>query len=320
LSVNRVRVRGGPLGVRRHRSRRSRVLRLILAAVLIGGVAGLGAIATNTFGAGRLYERLLVKIEKFIAGPPPDRPTLATVTVTPKPATPSPSPTPTLAPPASGQPPPTPRPTPTPIPRVGVDVNIVRNPKSVFAHELRDTWCAPAGVTIALAILDHGAPTEARQRELVSRIREWDSYADSHNGDWGPAAMALALDAYGAKGYKIHAYDTRADALRDSAKAIATTRSPVILLAWRGAHTWVMSGYRADADPTVFDDAKVSGAYILDPWYPWNSSIWGQSDPPGTFQNSSEMVRNFLPWKRPEGRYADRDGKFIVLIPTIPVG
>jgi hypothetical protein len=320
LSVNRVRVRGGPLGVRRHRSRRSKALRLILAAVLIGGVAGLGAIATNTLGAGRLYERLLVKIEKFIAGPPPDRPTLATVTVTQKPATPSPSPTPTLPPPASGQPAPTPRPTPTPIPRVGVDVNIVRNPKAVFAHELRDTWCAPAGVTITLAILGHGDPTDAREREIASRIREWDSYSDSHNGDWGPAAMALALDAYGAKGYQIRAYDTRADALRDSAKAIAMTNSPVILLAWRGAHTWVMSGYRADADPTVFDDAKISGAYILDPWYPWNSSIWGQSDPPGTFQNASEMVRNFLPWKRPEGRYADRDGKFIVVIPTIPVG
>jgi hypothetical protein len=320
LSVNRVRVRGGPLGVRRHRSRRSKALRLILAAVLIGGVAGLGAIATNTLGAGRLYERLLVKIEKFIAGPPPDRPTLATVTVTPKPATPSPSPTPTLPPPASGQPAPTLRPTPTPIPRVGVDVNIVRNPKAVFAHELRDTWCAPAGVTITLAILGHGDPTDAREREIASRIREWDSYSDSHNGDWGPAAMALALDAYGAKGYQIRAYDTRADALRDSAKAIAMTNSPVILLAWRGAHTWVMSGYRADADPAVFEDAKVSGAYILDPWYPWNSSIWGQSDPPGTFQNASEMVRNFLPWKRPEGRYADRDGKFIVVIPTIPVG
>jgi hypothetical protein len=320
LSVNRIRVRSGSLGAPRHRSRRSKALRLILAAVLIGGVAGLGAIATNTFGAGRLYERLLVKIEKFIAGPPPDRPTLATVTVTPKPATPSPSPTPTLPPPASGQPRPTPKPTPTPIPRVGVDVNIVRNPKAVFAHELRDTWCAPAGVTITLAILGHGDPTDAREREIASRIREWDSYSDSHNGDWGPAAMALALDAYGAKGYQIRAYDSRALALHDSAKAIATTHSPVILLAWKGAHTWVMSGYRADADPVVFDDAKVNGAYILDPWYPWNSSIWGQSDPPGTFQNAAEMVRNFLPWKRPEGRYADRDGKFIVVIPTIPVG
>jgi hypothetical protein len=79
-----------------------------------------------------------------------------------------------------------------------------------------------------------------------------------------------------------------------------------------------MNGYKADGDPALFPDAKISGAYILDPWYPWNSSIWGQSDPPGTFQDAKEMVRNFLPWKRPEGTYPARDGKFIVVIPTLP--
>jgi hypothetical protein len=132
--------------------------------------------------------------------------------------------------------------------------------------------------------------------------------------------MSLALDAYGAPGYQVRAYDTRADALRDSAAALSRTHEPVVLLAWRGAHTWVMTGYRATADPTVFDDARVTGAYVLDPWYPRISSIWGPSDPPGTFQDASEMERNFLPWKRPEGRYPDRDGRFIVVIPTRAAG
>ena len=107
-------------------------------------------------------------------------------------------------------------------------------------------------------------------------------------------------------------------AMRDAALAIDATQSPAILLAWSGAHTWVMTGYRADADPNVFPDAVIEGTYVLDPWYPWNSSIWGQSDPPGTFQDLAEMKRNFLPWERPEGKYADRDGKFIVLVPTLP--
>jgi hypothetical protein len=31
------------------------------------------------------------------------------------------------------------------------------------------------------------------------------------------------------------------------------------------------------------------------------------------------MVRNYLQWKRPEGRYPDRDGLFIAVVPTIPV-
>jgi hypothetical protein len=29
------------------------------------------------------------------------------------------------------------------------------------------------------------------------------------------------------------------------------------------------------------------------------------------------MERNFLVWKRPEGKYPDRDGKFIILVPTV---
>jgi len=76
-------------------------------------------------------------------------------------------------------------------------------------------------------------------------------------------------------------------------------------------------GLRADADPTVFKDATIAGAYILDPWYPDVSSIWGPSDPPGTFQDNAEMIRNYLKWKRPEGHYPDRDGLFIAVVPTV---
>jgi hypothetical protein len=28
------------------------------------------------------------------------------------------------------------------------------------------------------------------------------------------------------------------------------------------------------------------------------------------------MRRNYLPWKRPEGHYPDRDGLFIAVVPT----
>ena len=171
---------------------------------------------------------------------------------------------------------------------------------------------------MTLAVLGLGDTSEAFQREIAGRVREWETCDDSHNYDWGPAAMASALAAYGAPGYEIRAYEFRGDALRDAAIAIEETNSPAILLAWRGAHTWVMTGYRADADPTVFPDAVIEGTYILDPWYPWVSSIWGPSDPPGTFQDLAEMKRNFLPWKRPEGAYPDRDGKWIVLVPTLP--
>jgi hypothetical protein len=288
---------------------------LVLVAILALGTLGFGAVATNAFGAADKLDRLVAKIERFIVGPPPaDRATRPTVEVTPRPS-PSPSNEPSSA---SVPPGATPSPTPTPVPRVAVDYALPLDPHSVFAHELRKDWCAPAGVQMTLAALGRGDTSEAFQRELVSRIHEWETYADSHNYEWGPAAMADALAAYGAPGYEIRAYKSRDDAIRDAAVAIKTTESPAILLAWRGAHTWVMTGYRADADPTIFPDAVLAGAYILDPWYPWISSIWGPSDPPGAFQDRAEMKRNFLPWKRPEGHYPDRDGKFIILVPTLP--
>lgn len=295
--------------------RRRRVLRRLAALGLAVSVVGATAIWTDAFGAGDRWERVLERIDRFIAGPVPDRSSVPTIVITPRPTIEVTEP-PTPPPNATPGPSPTVRPTPA---RVPVDRMFGPNPDSIFAHELKVTWCSPAGITIVVAFHGRATATEALQREIAGRVHEFESYDDSHNGGWGPSAMSEALAAYGVPGYEVRAYETREDALRDSAIAIEATGAPVVLLAWRGAHTWVMSGFRADADPRIFPDAIVTGAYILDPWYPDVSSIWGPSDPPGTFQDAAEMVRNFLPWKRPEGRYPDRDGRFIVLVPTIPI-
>lgn len=298
----------------------TRVVALVSVLALLAGAAGTWAIATNTFGAGERFESLVARVDRFIAGPVPDRPAPSTILVTEPPATQTPAPMPepstSLEPGASA----TPEPTPTPAPvRAAVDVDIVKDPDDVFNSQVDKDWCSPAGVQMVLAQLGLTGISDGEQRHIAGRVREWESYDDSHNGKWGPAAMALALDAYGAPGYEIRAFEGRKAALRDAAKAIMDTGAPVILLTWKGAHAWVMTGFKADADPTVFRDAQVSGAYILDPWYPRVSSIWGASDGPGVFQDEDEMTRNFLPWKRPEGTYSDRDGLYIIVAPTIPV-
>ncbi|MBI2762867.1 MAG: hypothetical protein HYX54_03825 [Chloroflexi bacterium] len=306
-----------------------RHLRVLLVAGLLGALLATATVATNALGVGTRFENLVRRIE-IALDPPPDRPSVPTVLVTPRPtlsatppATPSDAPTAptTSSPTASLTASPTAAPTDTPQPtpaRVAVDVNLLPDAERVFASQITKDWCAPATVQMVLTIFGRGNVSEAFQRELVSRIDEWESWQDSHDGGWGPSAMVEALVAYGVTGYEIRAYETRADALRDAAGAISDTGSPVVLLAWRGAHAWLMSGYRADADPRLFPDATVSGAYVLDAWYPRVSSIWGASDPPGTFQDAAEMARNFLPWKRPEGKYPERDGRFLVLIPTLP--
>ena len=284
-------------------------------------LAGL-AVWSNVLGVGDKVASVARRIE-LIVDPPPDRPIEATVRVTPRPS-PPPTPAPTPAPTPSGSlepgatPAPTPTPEPTPV-RTKVDVTLLRHPERWFISEEDNEWCAVAGTQIVLAIHGKAELTVAFQKTLASRIGEWESRRDSHNGGWGPSAMVAALEAYGVPGYQVRAYENRQDAMRDAALAISELHAPVILLTWRGAHTWVMTGYRADADPTVFPDARISGTYILDPWYPRDSSLWGRSDPPGTFQDLAEMRRNYLVWRRPEGSYADRDGLFIAVLPTVPL-
>jgi hypothetical protein len=303
------------------RIRRARRRTIVAGLLSLGILVSLSAVAVNAFEVRDKLSNLERKIE-LLVDPPPDRAIVAARLVTPEPdelveeATPDPTVDPSVAPGESEPPAPTATPRPQ---KVKVDVNLLKKPEKWFITQLDKESCAVAGTQMVLALHGKGELSESFQHELERRIDEWESRRDSLNGGWGPSAMVNALEAYGVHGYEVRAYDTRGLALRDAAKAISRYRAPVILLAWRGAHTWIMTGYRADGDPLLFKSAKVSGAYILDPWYPRVSTIWGASDEPGTYQDAAEMRRNFLPWRRPEGHYPDRDGRFIAVVPTQPL-
>jgi hypothetical protein len=303
-------VRGRTTWTPRPPKRRGRVGPILFVLVLVGVLLATAAVWTNTFGAGDRFDGLVTRV-RLIVAPPPDRPIPTTVEVTEPPASTGPGATP--APGAS----PTPVPTPLP-PREPVDVALDVKPGKVFQKELTNEWCAVAGTQIVLAIAGKGDNSESFQREIAGRIGEWESRRDSHNGGWGPASVAAALDAYGVPGYEVRAYATRKSAMRGAAVALSETQAPVVMLSWRGAHTWIITGYRADADPTIFPDATVSGLYIYDPWYGWVSRIWEAALPPGEFHDLPNLERNFLAWERPEGAYPDRDGKFILVVPTLP--
>lgn len=297
---------------------------LAALALVILFVSGFVVVRADVLGMGERFDRWASRAVAIL-NPPPDRPSVPTVIVTPEP-TPTATPVPTLAPSAS------PTPSPTPLVREPVIVKLVEDHAAVFASQNTSEDCAPAGTQMVLAILGLADTSQGFQEELKSRIGEWQSFDDSYDGGWGPGAVGKALEAYGAPGYEIHIYDSHLDALRGAATALSETNSPVVFFPWWGAHTWVMTGYEADADPLLFPDANVSGLYILDPWYPRWSSIWGWSDGPGNFETLAEMERNWPAgpgppgrenvgpgWTRPEGYYADRDGRYVLLVPTIPV-
>ena len=207
-----------------------------------------------------------------------------------------------------------------PTPAIGpIDINLARDGRAVFSSQITKEMCAPAGLTSALATMGLVKASNAVQRSLESRIGAWTSYADSHNGGWGPLAMTKALAAYGAPGYIVKTFGSRRAALRAAAVALSATHEPVLLLAWWGAHTWVMTGYRATGDLAANPRAALTGAYIVDPWYPRVSSIWGHVNPPGHFYDMAGLIHNYIAWTRPEGRYPGRDGRWVAVIPTRPL-
>ena len=316
-----------------------------MLTVLLAVVVGIGATWTNVLGVRERMEHLVARVDLAL-NPPADRDSAPTVQVTPPPdeipddadtgvaadpsdeveLTPEPDPTSTSRPDRTRRPtsePTDPRPTATPSPtprpaRRPVSLTLkVADPEDAFASQVDNTMCAAAGLQMVLAMHGHAGTSSTFQKKLHGRLDDWETRKDAKAGGWGPSAMVEALAAYGVKGYELRAYENRNQALRDAAIAMTRTGAPAILIAWRGAHTWVMTGYKADGDPTVFGNARITGIRIFDPWYPRVSSIWGASDRPGTLQDLSEIKRNFLEWHRPEGAYAERDGKYLVVIPTI---
>jgi hypothetical protein len=187
-----------------------------------------------------------------------------------------------------------------------------------FVSQMNKDYCMAGAIQNMLNIMK---PTidllGAGQQQIGDLLVSLTTYDDSRNGGFGPAGWALTLNKLGVGPYRLVIDTTFDKAMRDAAIALAQTGRPVGLLTWWGAHSWVMTGFRSDADPAIFPNTfKLKGAYIVDPFYPRVSSIWGQTLGPDTLRDMAAMAHNYIGWKRPEGSYPARDGKWLLVIPV----
>jgi hypothetical protein len=267
--------------------------------------AGLCLVAAVVGWAG-----VVVIVPAVEAGSPTPSPIAAAPTIAP---TPSPTATPTPTPTST----PTPEPTPVPSPTKAPFLMDVYRPGTFVSQMNRDYCMAGAVQNMVNIIGPESDLTTAKQKEIGGLIVSLTTKDDSHNGGFGPGGWALTMPQLGAGQYKLVIDSTFDQAMHDAALALARTARPVGLLTWWGAHSWVMTGFRADADPLLFPDTFVlKGAFIVDPFYPRISSIWGQTLGPDTFRDMAAMAHNYIGWKRPEGRYPGRDGKWLLVIPV----
>ena len=225
-------------------------------------------------------------------------------------ASPSLDPTATAMPMPSFPPFPTATPTPGPF-----TMDIYK--KGTFVSQVTKYACMAGATQNMLNIIGPKVDlSSTRQVQISQTIIANTTKADSKNGGYGPAGWAITMTQLGGGHYKLLVDGSLDQAMHDAATALRKTGRPVGLLAWWGAHSWVMTGFKSDHDPRYYPGGfTLTGAYIVDPYYPRHSSIWGQTLGPDTFRDMPAMAHNYIGWKRPEGHYPGRDGKWLLVVP-----
>ena len=192
-----------------------------------------------------------------------------------------------------------------------------------FVAQTTFVQCVGASVQMMVNISEPGADrTAATQRrdQVLARSLSGPSPLGRVRQGASVRGWSAALERLGYGPYAVVGEPSLAAAMKTAARAIRMTGRPVGLLVWRGRHAWVMSGFEATADPAVTDAFRVTAASILDPLYPYGSSVWGPSPRPGRAISVAAVGRQFV--ARSSGREAARwlsaslAGQWVLVLPV----
>ena len=179
------------------------------------------------------------------------------------------------------------------------------------------SWCVGASMQMMINLIETGADrSRATQQRLYKLARRVSPWKETRPGA-SVYGWAEGLEQLGYGGYEELAADTRQDALRTAARQMRRTDRPAGLLVWAGAHAWVMSGFRATADPALTDDFTVTHVWIEDPWAGRTSKAWGRGLP----AHSLVPVERLAAYVRYRSVYRPqygRKGRFVVVAPVDP--
>ena len=283
--------------------RRNAASPIALAAFAVIGLA-LAALSVGALGAEPTGEVAAITGTPAISTSPEP-------TASPRPTsspTPDPTPTPTPVP----TPTPTPIPTPVPTPKPVLSMNLYH--KGDFVSQATKEQCVSAAMQIMLNIIrpknDGSKAFQARLADLAQEL------SDASNGGTEPRGWARGLERLGGGKYEVAIAPTRGKAIERAVRAMRATGRPVGLLVWRGAHSWVLHGFEATADPAGPGPMTVKYIYVSDPWYPRISSIWGASRGPNARITPKQLEEDYLPWRRPTGKYPGMDGQYVLILPV----
>ena len=103
-------------------------------------------------------------------------------------------------------------------------------------------------------------------------------------------------------------------ALRSAVKRLRLTNLPVALTVSHGNHGWILTGFRATADPAATTAFRVTSVRVTGPLYGLQSKN-GYDMAPNTKLTTAQLKRFFTPWK-----YAPKamvwDGRYVSIQPV----
>jgi hypothetical protein len=206
------------------------------------------------------------------------------------------------------------QPSPTPTPKPVLAMNLYR--KGDFVSQATAKQCVAAAMQNMLNMISPSADTsKTTQARLASLAKQ---LSDARDGGTEPLGWARGLARRGGGAYEVRVAPNRGAALDLAIRAMRATGRPVGLLVWRGAHSWVLHGYETTVDPALGTPMAVKAIFVTDPWYPRISSIWGASRGPNARITPTQLAEDYLPWRRPTGRYPGMDGRYVLVIPVAP--
>jgi hypothetical protein len=192
-----------------------------------------------------------------------------------------------------------------------------------FVSQTNGVQCVGASIQMMLNIVGATNDRTASQQLRLQKIAR--SLSSAPGDPPRPAGRvrrgassrgwASTLEKYGVGPYFLRSEGSMQAALKVAARAMRLTGKPVGLLMWRGRHAWVMTGFRATADPLATDDYRVTTVTVADPWYPRVSSIWGRSPAPGTRLNLKQLATDF----KPISRRRNYGGRYLLVLPLVPL-
>jgi hypothetical protein len=167
-------------------------------------------------------------------------------------------------------------------------------------------------------LMERGRPdrTKSTQKALYDLARDISPWVETRPGasvlGW---AGGLGEEGYGS--FQEMSAESRAEALRMAARQMRLTGKPVGLLVWRGAHAWVISGFRATADPAYTDEFRVSAVWIEDPWAGRVSPRWGKGLKPHTLVSARTLAADFVKWSSQYRPEYGPDGAYVIVAPIL---